>query len=277
MMKLRTGYHLTIFFVNFINMFLFSQVFSIDKEIILKKIEKLTFEETDDLNNFFKICFYKSTFGYTIFGEKPMSLDVIDVERPPLDNPIYKENILLQLDYRRKQGWDVWKKYFQDVYLEDFSIISYQNSYPGSIDIAIINHRLFLNVIDNNLAEFQEVLKQKINSIEILKEYIKGEGEVFDLINNHDGLLGILLGYGKENSWKYVKGEKLSPSFDPSNINFKDLSNILPPFFGVSKESRESEQIVESYAKQRKKINEIYQKENFLEIVLLKLFCSETK
>lgn len=276
-MNFRMRYHVVFFIVNLI--ILSPQALCVDKEIILKKMEKLSSEEKKDLTNFFRICFHSYEFGYTIFGEKPMSLDAmhLEISRPPIDDLVdYKEDEWALCSYRKKEGWDVWKKHFQDIQLKGFSFIFYSaQNQPGIIHFAIINHKTFLKVIENNLSEFQKVLQKKIEPNEILSEYVKCEKEVFEIIKNHDGLLGILLGYGKENSWKFMNGEKLSPSVDPLSLKNEDMSNIFLPLFMVSEGSAETQNIMTSYRKQREKINDLYQKENFLEMVLLKLFCSE--
>ena len=267
-----------IFFLSNLLMLLFiSAAFSIDKEIILKKIEKLNLEEKKDLTNFFRICCCSSDFGYTIFGEKPMSLEGLFLDRPKFEDiDEYKDNEWVVCEYRMKEGWEVWTKHFQDVQLSGFSLIFYPvPSYPELLHFAIINHKMFVDVVEKNLNEFQKVLNRKISSKEILKEYIKGEGKVFEIVKNHDGLLGVLLGYGKENSFKYMKGEKLSYSIDLSTIKPSDMSEISLPSFKAVEGSFETRKIMESFKKQKERITPIYQKENFLEIVLLTLFCSD--
>lgn len=275
-MKSRVRYHVIIFFVNFINVVLLPSAYSVEKEIILKKIEKLSFEEKNDLTNLFRFCFHSSAFGYTIFGEKPMSFDAIDLLRPPFENIDSTDKWVLW-EYKKTEGWDVWKKHFQDIPLEGFSFISYPVfNQTEFFHVAIINHKLFLKMVEKHLSDFQKVLNRKMQPIEILKEYIKCEG-IFEIIRNHDGLLGILLGYGKENAWKYMQGEKLFFSVDIEFAKQCDnMAYVLPPLFMVVKGSEETEQIMSSSDKQRAKIDQLYQKENFLEIVMLKLFCSET-
>jgi hypothetical protein len=254
-----------------------SKAFSVDKEIILKKLESLTSEEKKDLTNFFKICSYSYQFSYTIFGEKPMSLDGLGLNRPKFEDLEYKEDEWVRSSYRKKEGWDVWKKHFQDLPLNNFSLIFYPvPNHPELIHFSIINHKMFLDIVEKHIEEFHKVLNRKISSQEILNGYIKAEGEIFERIKNHEGLLGIILGYGKENSFKYMRKEKLSPSVDPLSLKGRDMSEMLLPTFMVAEGSEETKKIMASFSKQRERINKLYyQKENFLELVLLKLFCTE--
>lgn len=257
-------------------LFLF-QAFSIDKQFILNKTEGLTPDEKKYLTSFFKICFCSYEFGYTIFGEKPMSIDTLDLIRPSIEDSAYKDDEWTICEYRKKEGWEVWKKHFQDVPLDGFSLIFYPAPNRSElIYFYIINHKNFLRIVEKNLEDFQKVLNRKITSNDILNEYKKGEGEIFNTIENHDGMLGILLGFGKENSFKFMNKEKLSPSVDPMSLKGLGMEDIGLPCFMVSEGSSETKEIMASYAKQRVKINEIYRKENFLEVVLMKLFCSDS-
>lgn len=257
-------------------LFLFP-AFAVDKQLILKKLENLTNEEKNDLTSFFKICFCSYEFGYTIFGEKPMSLDAIDLIRGNLeDYGEYKDDEWVVCEYKKKEGWDVWRKHFENLQMNGFSLIFYPvPNHPEIVHFAIINHNNFVFVLKENLDEFQSVLGRKITPQEILNEYKKGEGEIFNAIKNHDGLLGILLGFGKENSFKFMNNEKLSPSIDPMSLKGVGMESIRLPCFMVAEGSSETKKIMKSFSNQKKHINEVYQKENFLELVLLKLFCSD--
>lgn len=257
-----------------------NKIININREFILKKISELSPQEKKDLTNFFRISFHSFEFGYTIFGEKPMSLDALDLEQTPFEDleDEYKNSEWFVWDYRKKNGWDVWKKHFQDIPLKGFSLIFYPvPGHPKLIHFDIINHKNLLGAIEENIIDIQKILNREMSANEILKEYIKGEGEVFESIKNHDGLLGILLGFGKENSLKYMSGEKLVSSVDISEIELihNDLSKVMPPLFMVVKGSEETNKIMSSFRKQQEEINKIYQQENFLELVLLRLFCPD--
>jgi hypothetical protein len=248
-----------------------------ERQCILKKIENLTLEEKKDLTSFFKICFCSFEFGYTIFGQKPMSLDAINLKKRSLeDYGEYKDSEWILCDYRKKDGWDVWKKHFETIEMNGFSLIFYPvPHYPELIHFSIINHKNFLCVLEENLDVFQTVLNRKIASQEILNAYKKGEGEIFNTIKNHEGLLGILLGFGKENAFKFMNKEKLSPSVDPMSLKGQGMENIRLPRFMVAEGSNETKKIMQSFSRQQESINQIYQKENFLELVLVKLFCTD--
>jgi hypothetical protein len=271
MIKKRTSFFLLIL----LQMLFLLPVFSIDKHFILNKIDNLTIEERKDLTSFFKICFCSSEFGYTIFGEKPMSLDAISLTKPNFDDDWeYKDDDWVVSTYRKKEGMDVWKKHFEDMELNGFSLIFYPiPNHTEFINFSIINHKNFLSTLEENIEVFQTALNQKITSQGILNEYKKGSGEIFQRIRSHDGLLGILLGFGKENSFKFMNNEKLSPSVDPTILKGVEMEHVRLPCFMVSEGSDETKKIMESFSKQREKINKIYHKENFLETVLIKLFC----
>src|SRR6188472_2885353 len=53
------------------------------------QLEALTSLEREYLTNFFKVPVFKSAFGYTIFGTKPMSFDTIKMESRDIGNIDY--------------------------------------------------------------------------------------------------------------------------------------------------------------------------------------------
>ena len=277
-MKKNIIYLILLFFVNINHAFSESDHFHFKKNFTKEKIKTLSLQEKKHLNNFFKRCFQSSGFGYTIFGQKPMSTGGLLTEngRPHVDQVKNIDDERVSCGYYMKEGLDVWDKHFKNMDLKEFSFISYPvPGHPNLLHFDIINHNNFLRIVEDHLFDFQNFLSFKISAKEILKEYVKGEGDLFEKINKHDGFLGILLGYGKENSFKFFKGDKLSPLVEPSSLVGKDMSEILLPLFMVSKNSKETHEIMSSFEKQWEKINKIYQSENFLEMVLQKLFTGE--
>jgi hypothetical protein len=174
--------------------------------------------------------------------------------------------------YRIREGWEVWQKYEHLFLLKGFSIIHYPcPSIPGYIEVAIINHRNFIQVVNKHLSDFQTLLGEKLSPQYILEQYIKGEGNIFNRIRNHDGLFGTILGFGRENAWEFMKrsgGQSLKSFLETEP---KDTLHIFPPLFAVIPDSYETKELREKYERERPKIDLIYQKEDFLEIVLTKL------
>lgn len=245
-------------------------------------INSLNAQEKEYLANFFKVQFFIDAFGYTIFGEKPMSIDLIDIHRETksTDGFDYMDIEHIWDRYRVKEGWGIWKNYAHKFYQKNISIIEYPSHLsPNCIEIAIINHKNFIKVVSENLEDFQSILGNTLTPSQILNEYLKGDEAVFQKIRLHDGLFGTLLGYGRENAWEFNRlgraGESMTSftslkEFSPE-LEKNGTKNILPPLFSVIPNSEETLKLRTSYEKQRAKVNSIYQSQDFLEKTLLEL------
>lgn len=251
-----------------------------DKGIFFQ--ENFTFISMDQFNpqekiylkKFFKTLFFSSSFGYTIFGEKPMSIEVITLDPylPKIEDLEYADIEYFTNFYNLHRGWRIWKNHFEKIPLKGFSLISYPSTIGSKhLEISIINHQKFLEVVSEHLDVFQIIINKKLEPNEILGKYIKGEGEIFQIIQNHHGLLGILLGYGKDNAWQFLNDAPLGDFVDLKSLNFENMDEILLPSFKVIENTSETKLLRESYFQQREKINKIYQSDLFLETVLEKL------
>lgn len=254
----------------------------IEKHEIQDFIKSLSLKEKEYLTNFFKLEFFLSFFGYTIFGEKPMSFEVIDYNRElhTEENFDYMAIEHIWDCYKVKEGWATWKKYANRFNQKNISIIEYPfHLNSNCVEVAIINHSTFIKVVDKNLEYFQSILGNSFSAVQLLNEYLKGEGDIFHKIRLHDGLFGTLLGYGNGNAIEFNRlGRASEPmkSFTPFEETSQKLEengtkNILLPLFAVIPDSEETLKLRASYKEQQVEINQIYQSPHFLEKVLLKL------
>lgn len=240
---------------------------------IFQKIQEIPEDERIYLTNFFKYSFFLSSFGYTVFGTKPMSFDTVNLSySPDLKNDENYMDIFHIFDrHKYKKCWETWQKYSHLFPFNGFSMISVQSPISQDIiEVAIINHKNFLNTVSQNLSDFQKVLGLELTPQRILEEYIKGNGKVFSKIRLHDGLFGTLLGFGRNNSWEYMSKQKRKgmasffPYSDPKE------NHISKPSCAVL-ETAETITLRKAYEEQGLEIDKIYQSSDFLEQVLIKL------
>lgn len=247
------------------------------KNSIPSKLTTLSPQELEYLTNFFKVSVFTDEFGYTIFADKPMSFQTVDMisASKSVEGFDYTDIEHIFRYYRLREGWEVWQKYSSNLFpLAGFSIIHYPFPLDPEkfIEVAIINHKYFLNTVNENLLDFQTVLGEKLSAQQILEEYIKGSGNIFTRIRNHDGLFGTLLGFGRNNAWEYMKrsgGQTLDSFLDEGEP--LDTLHLLPPLFAAIGDSEETNKLRIKYEKERPQIEPIFQSKDFLEIVLGKL------
>lgn len=240
---------------------------------VQQQIHKMSFQEKEYLTNFFKYTFFLSGFGYTIYGDKPMSFETINIIEEPkkIDDIDYMDIHHIFDRYRLKEGWAAWNKHFKSYPLKGFTIISYTFPFDSNyIEVTIINHSRFIKAVTDYLDDFQKVLGKNLTPQQILEGYIKGEGFIFTTTRHHDGLFGILLGFGRENSWEYMlqKGGKKMKGCFQDYPEPRDVTHILPPSFCILENTQETKNLRESYENQKKKIDAIFQRNDFLEQVL---------
>lgn len=127
-------------------------------------------------------------------------------------------------------------------------------------------------MVEDHIEDFRAVFGSNITPKQILNGFINTEGSVFETIMQHDGLLGTLLGFGRNNAFEYMRrgGAQKMDSFGdlPDSLDSKD---ILGPFFAVIKGTEETRNLTENYRLQRKSLSELYHDDDFLEVILKKL------
>lgn len=198
-----------------------------------------------------------------------------------------------------QRGWKVWKKYESLFPLKKFIFIQQEprdcKNTPaplGYTTIILIHKDNFLSIMKKYSSDFKNVLGENFDFHQMLKQIYKSKHLFFEsTLKKHSGLLGILLGYGRENAWYYYELDKLrsktlkNPSlrrefeaaqekfipFPLRRPNFDLEYPIYLPMFMCLPQSNETKELEKKYIKQRKEISNNYQTGDFLEITLLKL------
>lgn len=151
----------------------------------------------------------------------------------------------------------------------------------------------FINVISSHKNDFEKTLRKSIEPNKILSE-AETTPLFSGVFQNNDFLIGILLGFGRENSWLYYSNHQLSKnstqmiSFTAPEENerflnyirshgiwgcasgalFSDFSKIQMPGCVVDPHSSETIELRKKYSAARQKIIEYYDTKNFLDATL---------
>ena len=158
--------------------------------------------------------------------------------------------------------------------------------HPGAVSILIINEEQFNAVVTANRQDFQHVLHRDITDGYQLLTEAKNSSLINDVLKGHEALIGIVLGYGRDNSWAFLKGvEKREPLgwvWDETNdwkpgkirtrlaaITIKDCLSIesIPSFAGYP-DSEESLALKQDYLLTQQKVIDYYKDKDFLEATL---------
>jgi hypothetical protein len=226
--------------------------------------------------------FAENSFAYTILGSKPISWETYQ-NTLPLSNWTRFYDSFSKHNRTIRSGWKTWEKY-QHLFPAASLWAESPKCHPGLITILIVNEERFNQVVDKNKKDFQKVLcREIVDGSQLLRE-AKNRSLINDILKGHQGLIGIVLGYGRDNSWQFLEGCKnrtaigwvwgeengvFAESID-SDISLTDyyLSHYSCPSFAGDPDSAESLALKAEYRLARQKVMEYYKNKDFLEATL---------
>lgn len=148
--------------------------------------------------------FAEDNFAYTLLGNKPLSWVTYD-NRLSYDS--WESFLNSSSKYHRtlRSDWKTWEKY-RHLFPKANFWAENPKSHPGSTSILLVNEEAFYGVIDKNKKDFQDVLcREEVDGVQLLNE-AKDCSLMNDILKGHQALIGIVLGYGRDNSWQFLEG-----------------------------------------------------------------------
>ncbi|MGE0198885.1 MAG: hypothetical protein AB7S94_09040 [Simkaniaceae bacterium] len=267
----------------FLTIFLFS---AHSKESLL---ETLSTEEKCVLSSFFKTLLVDSEGGFVLLGEKPMCVEGVFSEENiivSLGNKLHKKSIYL------KKGYQIWEKFNtneknQNIFLRMSDVYSDQWK-----EIALINKKHFLRVVEENLPLFQYVLGPNTTPENLFDEYMQTKVSIGKLLKEDRVLIGMILGFGTQNALMGSRLENLEEqqaseqslgfsSLEEEHLKLKKEAKLSTTFsqakipLFLAFDNNETESLVTNYAKTSQKIEKLLTSENFLTEVLTYFFEEE--
>lgn len=268
-----------------------------------EKFHQIPIEDRALIDSFFKILMLQEDGAYVLFGDKPVVYTAyFDFSEEEVYSNFGRKFWLVNKQLR--QGWHAWQKYAHQFPSTRF-LLKGRRSSDDRTEIVLIDKARFQCMFEEHVDDFQSILGKNVTASSLLRRYENNDLPLFDLLQQHHALLGILLGYGKRNSWlfhfrdrvyenchhftlvvnphpssgfKSTKEErnyyrsKLMGSFLEKNHR-KPYKFLYLPMFIVNPQSQETKDLREKYLQQREQIHDIYSHGDFLEITL-KQFCS---
>jgi hypothetical protein len=152
------------------------------------KAEKIGSQDEVDVG-YFSMLFLKEGFGYTLIGARPMAIAYRKIEPTSFQQEHSKiisnsENFL-----------------FKECASDHLSRMIY-----------LIHKPEFVETFNENIDVFRASLGPHITAKKLLDEIATSQKDVFSILHFDEALLGILLGYGRENSLLYRRWMEISSS-----------------------------------------------------------------
>lgn len=244
----------------------------------------LSVKDKKRLFSFMQMLFTQDSFAYTLLGSKPVSWASYHNPFPFSDWTWFCDS-LKKYSCTMRSGWKTWKKYRHLFPSANFWAEA-PKCHPGSISILIVNEERFNNVVNNNKKDFQDVLHRNIaDGLQLLRE-AKNRSLMNEVLEGHQALLGIVLGYGRDNSWEFLRRSEKREFFkwvwDEKNeekpgeiviglggITIEECLELdsLPSFAG-DPHSEESMALKKDYLQTQQRIINYYKDKDFLEATL---------
>lgn len=259
----------------------------LQKKTIDFSIEQIPSKDRERIAYFFRHAIFWDTYGYVLLGDKPCA--ITSYNRMTL-NPLSWPEYFTPHNLKMKKGWETWCRYEKLFPHPNFLFVEEDSPLTFAHFIVLIHHGKFLQQVHAHQKDFQTVL-QKTNGENLLAE-AKFTPFLTQVLKNHDGLIGTLLGYGRNNAWAFHEKSKKMGSFtdEKEHLRMKnfcqqqgswkfftgsfcrDFSYLPLPGFVADPNDPETKMLKDIYSKNRHKIVHHYHKKNFLETTL-NLLC----
>lgn len=247
-------------------------------KVVRKKLAALSSQEKQDLAYFFTYANLFSQYPYTLIGYKPMSicnfLQQSD-DLPPILRADYERPVHRAFADALNRGYQAWEKNQSLFPLKKYLIIRHHASNSkGMIEIALIHSDLCLTKIEEHLGDFCGILGKQYKSGDVFDILTHPDHENFYKVSQHNRLLGILLGFGRNNAYLFEHNR---------HDILQSFTNEWPywprkwrlPGFASDPSTEETKQLKEAYNKARKFIRWTYFNRNNLEVTLALLSRSK--
>jgi hypothetical protein len=186
-------------------------------------LQRLSPTEHKFLTCLCKELLYTSTFGYTLFGNKPLSL-TIDGSRPGLDTKFIFLKFAIPLLCKHEKSLNS----------QNFMVLLEINEELPFI--YLVNKRAFVKAVRENITIFQNVLGSDITPEGLLRDIEEKKCELGTAIKKNHALFGILFGFGTQNALafdyrcqieNFIQNQGFPPWKDPHQNNLTSIGEIV--------------------------------------------------
>ncbi len=255
-------------------------------------------EEKAWMGKFFNDFFLEGSTIYTLFGTKPMS-GISIVSATPKEWMDAHKSLIEALDEKRKEAaiqevqnhsqsydlnvnwekWIAWKKNHPD---SPFLFVKRATDSPHIFNAYVANTREVMWTLQEYYSFFSRELGVEFDPLEVTLDFEDPESPFWDQIFSNHFLQGILFGFGDRNSYFFYRHFKQSHTDNNSCLFVSqpvsdeaeggDIKNIQLPRFRSYVLPYGEDPVVTKYKKEKKRIQQELQGQDFFEAVLERLF-----
>ncbi len=255
--------------------------------------------DLQEIKSLFKDLFDTEGFAHTLYGDKPLSFsDSVLSEYSSfemlkfLSLDDYCETVLKsdsEPPRILRKKWETWEKYQHLFDIKNYSLI--KKRYRKQTRIFFINKHSLKQAINKNIKLFQKHINSCLSEEDLFNKITLTDVNIFEDLNHHEGLLGILLGFGKRNSMLFQRREEIielpiankelklkaiNEKLKPSNEDDCILYPMHRVGFVGDLTHPETIYLKEKYDKIDRKIEVVFSKDDWFEQILIRLTSNST-
>ena len=248
--------------------------------VVREKLKVLSSQEKQDLAFFIDEVISFDQYPYTLVGYKPMSITNVIVEDTEDLLIAWREDFKRPRHQTERRGYLVWEKYQSLFPRKKQILIDYSFMGKGRREIACNLPQAVYGHVQEHLDDFREILAKPYTSEEVFWILTHPEHHDFYTIIDRTRLVGILLGFGRNNACLYEqyrggpsrsKSDHRHSEQDPLQMSSNEWpwpGALLSPCFACDPTTEETQQLKEHYKKARTIIRWTYFLRNNLEVTL---------
>lgn len=164
------------------------------------------FSETEkqQLSLFFEEAVVHDSFGYTIFGKKPVSfIGFFSIAQYAAPSYLIRDHIALY------EGAKVCHKLSPLITESGFAFKFQYDAECQQTFLYLINKKELLNIIQEHLDLFKEILGASITAEKLFGDILRADSTVEEVLQDSEGLKGIIFGFGAKNAFMYQRRGQL--------------------------------------------------------------------
>ncbi len=199
------------------------------QQSVTRKLQTLSANEKFFLEAFFRTLISTDNGSYVLYGNKPTSLmiykewqsyDLQPVSAFPSGSDFSPE----------KKGFEIWQKYQHLFPLKTYTFVKIGSCFSDHMTaVFLIHNKRLFNILRQHFNDFHRIFPHFNSAEYLLNAMLTNPSVLQQICHKHDLLLGIILGFGKDNAALFERKNKIEAFLFPQNF-YPHQPHLEKPF-----------------------------------------------
>jgi hypothetical protein len=186
------------------------------EQTLHQKLQTIPFEDRCYLEVFFRALISEESGCYVLFGDKPAAMMTYE-DRKPLQLSLSSRGSWIGFS-KRELGFKIWKKYQHLFPFSSYVIVNTRGLSPSSEAVFLIHRQRLLTTLNQNFKEFQKIFPEFKTPKCLLDTMIEDSSILHRVCFESDFLLGVILGFGKDNAALFQREREIENFLFPQRL-----------------------------------------------------------